>query len=60
MPAETSGLHHVTAIGGAPQRNIDFYITGLGLRLVKRTVNFDSPARTTSTTATKPAAPVRS
>ena len=43
MPAETSGLHHVTAIGGAPQRNIDFYITGLGLRLVKRTVNFDSP-----------------
>jgi len=43
MPATTSGLHHVTAIGGAPQRNIDFYITGLGLRLVKRTVNFDSP-----------------
>lgn len=43
MPAHTSGLHHVTAIGGAPQRNIDFYITGLGLRLVKKTVNFDSP-----------------
>jgi glyoxalase family protein len=43
MPTETSGLHHVTAIGGAPQRNIDFYITGLGLRLVKKTVNFDSP-----------------
>ena len=41
--AQTSGLHHVTAIGGAPQRNIDFYIRGLGLRLVKKTVNFDDP-----------------
>ena len=44
MSAETQGLHHVTAIGGDPQRNIDFYITGLGLRLVKRTVNFDDPS----------------
>lgn len=44
MSAHTSGLHHVTAIGGAPQQNIDFYITGLGLRLVKKTVNFDSPS----------------
>src|ERR1700712_4753377 len=43
MSVETSGLHHVTAIGGAPPRNVDFYITGLGLRLVKRTANFDSP-----------------
>lgn len=43
MTATTSGLHHVTAIGGDPQGNIDFYITGLGLRLVKKTVNFDSP-----------------
>ncbi|RFA13250.1 ring-cleaving dioxygenase [Subtercola boreus] len=43
MPTQTQGLHHVTAIGGAPQQNIDFYITGLGLRLVKKTVNFDSP-----------------
>jgi glyoxalase family protein len=39
----TSGLHHVTAIAGDPQTNIDFYITGLGLRLVKKTVNFDDP-----------------
>jgi glyoxalase family protein len=39
----TSGLHHVTAIAGDPQGNIDFYIRGLGLRLVKRTVNFDDP-----------------
>ena len=41
--AETQGLHHVTAIAGDPQKNIDFYITGLGLRLVKKTVNFDDP-----------------
>lgn len=39
----TSGLHHITAIAGDPQRNIDFYVRGLGLRLVKRTVNFDDP-----------------
>ncbi|NEA31722.1 ring-cleaving dioxygenase [Streptomyces sp. SID13031] len=37
------GLHHVTAIAEDPQRNVDFYTTVLGLRLVKRTVNFDSP-----------------
>ena len=37
------GLHHVTAIAGDPQRNVDFYRTVLGLRLVKRTVNFDAP-----------------
>lgn len=36
-----SGLHHVTAIAGNPQRNVDFYAGILGLRLVKRTVNFD-------------------
>ncbi|WP_345376749.1 ring-cleaving dioxygenase [Frondihabitans cladoniiphilus] len=41
MTTITSGLHHVTAIGSNPQRNVDFYIKGLGLRLVKRTVNFD-------------------
>ena len=37
------GLHHVTAIAGDPQRNVDFYAGVLGLRLVKRTVNFDDP-----------------
>ncbi len=37
------GLHHVTAIASAPQRNVDFYSTVLGLRLIKRTVNFDAP-----------------
>ena len=39
----TIGLHHVTAIAGEPQRNVDFYVGLLGLRLVKRTVNFDDP-----------------
>lgn len=37
------GIHHVTAIGGDPQRNLDFYVGLLGLRLVKKTVNFDDP-----------------
>jgi glyoxalase family protein len=37
------GLHHVTAIASDPQANVDFYTTVLGLRLVKRTVNFDAP-----------------
>ncbi len=37
------GLHHVTAITGDPQRNLDFYSGLLGLRLVKKTVNFDDP-----------------
>lgn len=37
------GLHHVTAIAGEPQSNIDFYAGVLGLRLVKITVNFDDP-----------------
>jgi glyoxalase family protein len=43
MKFNISGLHHVTAIAGAPQRNLDFYAGVLGLRLVKRTVNFDGP-----------------
>ena len=36
-------IHHVTAIAGDPQRNLDFYADTLGLRLVKLTVNFDDP-----------------
>jgi glyoxalase family protein len=38
------GLHHVTAIAGDAQRNLDFYTRSAGMRLVKRTVNFDDPA----------------
>jgi glyoxalase family protein len=37
------GLHHVTAIASDPQKNLDFYTQVLGLRFVKRTVNFDDP-----------------
>ncbi|MES2462709.1 MAG: ring-cleaving dioxygenase [Armatimonadota bacterium] len=37
------GLHHMTALCGDPQQNIDFYVGVLGLRLVKKTVNFDDP-----------------
>jgi len=39
----TLGIHHVTAIASDPQANMDFYAGLLGLRLVKRTVNFDDP-----------------
>lgn len=37
------GLHHITAIAGGAKRNFDFYTNVLGLRLVKKTVNFDDP-----------------
>ena len=43
MPNPIVGLHHVTAIASDPQRNLDFYTQVLGLRFVKRTVNFDDP-----------------
>jgi glyoxalase family protein len=38
-----SGIHHVTAIAGRAERNLDFHTRVLGLRLVKKTVNFDDP-----------------
>lgn len=38
------GIHHITAIAGDPQRNVDFYTQLLGLRFAKRTVNFDDPS----------------
>jgi glyoxalase family protein len=37
------GVHHITAITGDAQRNVDFYVGVLGLRLVKKTVNQDDP-----------------
>lgn len=43
MPTPIIGLHHVTAIASDPQRNLDFYTQVLGLRFVKRTINFDDP-----------------
>lgn len=43
MSKSTIGIHHITAIVGHPQENVDFYAGVLGLRLVKQTVNFDDP-----------------
>jgi glyoxalase family protein len=43
MEPRILGLHHITAIAGDAQRNLDFYTKVLGLRLVKKTVNFDDP-----------------
>jgi glyoxalase family protein len=43
MPTTALGIHHLTAIAGDPQRNVDFYAGTLGLRFVKKTVNFDDP-----------------
>ncbi|AAY60506.1 ring-cleaving dioxygenase (plasmid) [Bacillus cereus] len=43
MNKKTMGIHHITAIVGHPQENVDFYAGVLGLRLVKQTVNFDDP-----------------
>lgn len=43
MISPVLGIHHVTAICGDPQTNLDFYTGLLGLRLLKLTVNFDDP-----------------
>ncbi|GAB2800215.1 ring-cleaving dioxygenase [Rhabdobacter roseus] len=38
-----NGIHHVTALASDAQRNVDFYVGILGLRMVKKTINFDAP-----------------
>lgn len=43
MENSISGIHHITAIAGDAQSNYNFYTKILGLRLVKKTVNFDDP-----------------
>jgi glyoxalase family protein len=43
MQNSIQGIHHITAIAGNAQRNYDFYTKVLGLRMVKKTVNFDDP-----------------
>jgi len=40
----TPGIHHVTAIAGDPQQNLDFWVETLGLRFVKRSINQDDPS----------------
>lgn len=44
MTTPVTGIHHITAIASDPQANLDFYTGPLGLRLIKRTVNFDDPS----------------
>ena len=44
MSSPILGLHHVTAIANDAQANVDFYAGVLGLRLVKKTINFDDPS----------------
>lgn len=43
MEDKILGIHHITAIAGDAKKNYDFYTRVLGLRLVKKTVNFDDP-----------------
>ncbi len=43
METLINGLHHVTTLAGDTQRNVDYYTNFLGLRLVKKTINFDAP-----------------
>ena len=43
MQNKILGLHHITAFAAHAQRNYDFYTKVLGLRLIKKTVNFDDP-----------------
>ena len=43
METLINGLHHVTTLAGDTQRNVAYYTDILGLRLVKKTVNFDAP-----------------
>src|SRR4029450_5926252 len=43
MKTTVHGIHHVTAVAGDAQQNLDFYVGGLGMRLVKKSVNQDAP-----------------
>lgn len=43
MNTNIIGIHHITAMAGDAQRNVDFYVSVLGLRLVKRSINQDVP-----------------
>lgn len=39
-----SGIHHITAMASDPKKNFDFYTRVLGLRFIKKTVNYDDPS----------------
>lgn len=53
MKKKTSGIHHITAIVGHPQENVDFYAGVLGLRLVKKPLILMIREHTTSILAMK-------
>lgn len=40
---QLDGIHHITCITADAPQNVDFYARVLGLRMVKKTVNFDAP-----------------
>lgn len=44
LKSDRGGIHHITMIASDPQANVDFYAGVLGMRLTKRTVNFDDPS----------------
>ena len=54
---KTTGIHHISSVVGHAQRNVDFYASVLGLRLVKKTVNFDDKDRYHLYYGTRMAAP---
>ena len=43
MPASVPGIHHVTSITGDVQKNVNFYVSVLGLRFIKKSINQDVP-----------------
>lgn len=43
MDNTSKGIHHITALAGDAQRNADFYVKSLGMRLVKKSINQDDP-----------------
>lgn len=43
MEKHEKGIHHITVLSGDAQRNADFYVKSLGMRLVKKSVNQDDP-----------------
>lgn len=43
MKTHHNGIHHITVLAGGPQRNAEFYVNTLGMRMVKKSVNQDDP-----------------
>ena len=43
MKSKILGIHHITALASDAQRNVDFYVSMLGMRFVKKSINQDAP-----------------